>query len=52
MLGLADNFYDDIKSLPIEEEGVGGQTTSFMDSDGGERKFKRRKVKKVIDISN
>ncbi|KAJ9545407.1 hypothetical protein OSB04_025114 [Centaurea solstitialis] len=44
LLGLADSFYDDIKSLPIEEEGVGGQTTSFMDSSGGERKFKRHKV--------
>lgn len=40
--GLADNFYDDIKALPLED-GVGGQTTSFMDSDDGERKFKRRK---------
>lgn len=42
LLGLADSFYDDIKSLPIEE-GVGGQTESFMDSNHGERKFKRRK---------
>lgn len=44
LLGLADSFYDDIKSLPLEvEDGVSGQTTSFMDSDAGERKFKRRK---------
>ncbi|XP_071732341.1 uncharacterized protein [Rutidosis leptorrhynchoides] len=42
LLGLADGFYDDIKSLPIEE-GVGGQSESFMDSDRGARKFKRHK---------
>ncbi|KAI3508967.1 hypothetical protein L1887_23990 [Cichorium endivia] len=39
LLGLADNFYDDIKSLPLEE-GVGGQTSS---PDAGERKLKRHK---------
>nr|XP_043609202.1 neuroguidin [Erigeron canadensis] len=42
--GLADGFFEDVKSLPLEE-GVGGQTTSFMNSEGGERKFKRRKRK-------
>ncbi|XP_024970268.1 neuroguidin [Cynara cardunculus var. scolymus] len=43
LLGLADSFYDDIKSLPLEE-GVGGQTASFMeDSNAGERKFKKHK---------
>ncbi|KAK9063341.1 hypothetical protein SSX86_017211 [Deinandra increscens subsp. villosa] len=42
LLGLADSFYDDVKSLPLED---GGQISSpFMDSDAGERKFKRRKV--------
>nr|GEW16538.1 neuroguidin [Tanacetum cinerariifolium] len=40
--GLADSFYDDIKSLPLED-GAGGPETSFLDSDGGDRKFKRRK---------
>ncbi|PWA64047.1 sas10/Utp3/C1D family [Artemisia annua] len=40
--GLADSFYDDIKSLPLED-GAGGPETPFLDSDGGERKFKRRK---------
>ncbi|KAD4586180.1 hypothetical protein E3N88_23781 [Mikania micrantha] len=43
LLGLADSFYDDIKSLPLEDGGP--ISSSFMDSDGGERKFKRRKVK-------
>ncbi|KAI3758398.1 hypothetical protein L6452_05959 [Arctium lappa] len=42
LLGLADSFYDDIKSLPLEE-GVDGQAASFMDSNAGERKFNRRK---------
>ncbi|KAK1432237.1 hypothetical protein QVD17_09131 [Tagetes erecta] len=42
LLGLADSFYDDVKSLPLGD-GVGGQMSSFMDSDVGERKFKRRK---------
>ena len=41
--GLADSFYDDIKSLPLED-GAGGPETPFLDSDGGDRKFKRRKV--------
>ena len=45
--GLADGFFDDVKSLPLEE-GFGGQTTSFMDSEGGERKFKRRKVQILL----
>lgn len=39
LLGLADNFYDDIKSLPLEE-GVDGQTAS---PDAGKRKLKRHK---------
>ncbi|CAI9277444.1 unnamed protein product [Lactuca saligna] len=42
LAGLADGFYDDIKSLGLPlEEGDEGQT-SFMDSDGGERKLKKR----------
>lgn len=45
LLGLSDDFYGDIKTLPIEEEGegVGGQMTSFNDSDVGRRKFKKHK---------
>ncbi|XP_076959536.1 uncharacterized protein LOC143635644 [Bidens hawaiensis] len=41
LLGLADGFSEDIKALPLEYGD--GVTSSFMDSDGGERKFKRRK---------
>ncbi|KAJ0525849.1 hypothetical protein HanHA300_Chr09g0316701 [Helianthus annuus] len=44
--GLADGFSEDIKSLPMED-GVDGQNSSFMDLEGGERKFKRRKVNKL-----
>ncbi|CAH1412657.1 unnamed protein product [Lactuca virosa] len=42
LAGLADGFYDDIKSLGLPlEEGDEGQT-SFMDSDAGGRKLKKR----------
>ena len=41
--GLADGFYDDIKSLALPlEEGDEGQTSFIMDSDVGERKLKKR----------
>lgn len=43
LAGLADGFYDDIKSLGLPlEEGDEGQTSLFMDSDAGERKLKKR----------
>lgn len=38
LAGLADGFYDDIKSLGLPlEEGDEGQTSLFMDSDAGEK---------------
>lgn len=40
LLGLADSLYDEIKSLPLEED-FGEQTTSFS---SGSRKLKKRKV--------
>lgn len=40
LLGLADSLYDEIKSLPLEED-FGEQTSSFS---SGSRKLKKRKV--------
>lgn len=42
LAGLADGFYDDIKSLALPLEEGDGQTSFFMDSDAGERKLKKR----------
>ncbi|XP_057977528.1 uncharacterized protein LOC131164401 isoform X2 [Malania oleifera] len=43
LLGLAENFYDEIRTLPIEEDS--GQMTNFDNGSSGRRKFKKRKMK-------
>lgn len=43
LLGLTDGFYDEIKSLPLEEND-GEQMAGFDNVNGRERKFKKRKV--------
>lgn len=40
LLGLTDSLYDEIKSLPLEED-FGEETTGF---NSGSRKLKKRKV--------
>ncbi|CBI19287.3 hypothetical protein VitviT2T_027340 [Vitis vinifera] len=42
LLGLTDSFYDEIKTLPLEED-FGEKTTGFNNSSSGGRKFKKRK---------
>ncbi|KAA8528374.1 hypothetical protein F0562_035729 [Nyssa sinensis] len=44
LLGLADSFYDEIKTLPLEDN-VTEQTTGFDNSYVGERKLKKHKRK-------
>ena len=43
LLGLAESFYDEIKTLPLDDD-VGDQTTGFDNVGIGERKFKKHKV--------
>ncbi|KAK2981032.1 hypothetical protein RJ640_005924 [Escallonia rubra] len=42
--GLTESFFDEIKTLPVEDD-VGGQITGFENDVDGDRKFKRRKPK-------
>lgn len=43
LAGLADSFYDEIKSLPMEEDGSKDMLESHVGSTGTKR-FKKRKV--------
>lgn len=44
LLGLTDSFYDEIKTLPLEDD-VGEKTSRFGGDGSGKRKFKKRKRK-------
>ncbi|KAK9270342.1 hypothetical protein L1049_025921 [Liquidambar formosana] len=44
LLGLTDSFYDEIKTLPLEDD-VGGQTTGLTYGSSKGRKFKKHKRK-------
>ncbi|XP_059635161.1 uncharacterized protein LOC132277336 isoform X2 [Cornus florida] len=44
LLGLTDSFYDEIKTLPLEDN-VDEATTGFNDGGSGERELKKRKRK-------
>lgn len=41
--GLTDSFYDEIKSLPLEDN-ASEQMTSFGNHSGGERRHRKWKV--------
>ncbi|KAL3845763.1 hypothetical protein ACJIZ3_003166 [Penstemon smallii] len=44
LLGLTESFYEEIKSLPMEDT-VAEQSTSFNDARSGDKKFNKRKRK-------
>lgn len=43
LLGLTDGFYDEIRTLPLEEK-EDDNSTSYMDASRGRKKNNKRKV--------